>query len=113
MNPAPTPSNRHTRAREATLRQLSRIGPFVEGCLSPFPRPGCARPGWHLTFKQRGRTRTVYVPLDLVAQVKLWTRNHQRLKRLLRQVTRHSLALIRGHVAGRRAARRASALTSR
>ena len=69
MNPTLTPSNRHTRTRQATLRQLAQLGPFVEGSLSPFKRPGCSRPGWHLTFKQKAKTRTVYVPMAMVPEV--------------------------------------------
>ena len=111
LNPNATVPNRHTRARQAALRHLAQLGPFLEGSLSPFPRPGCTQPGWHLTFKQQGRTRTLYVPMDLAAQVKQWTLNYRRLKHLLRQVTRHSRALIRGHVANRQAASRSRALT--
>lgn len=103
---------RHRAARDRTLAKLAQSGPFLEGHLSPFKRPGCATPGWHLTFKQRGRTRTVYVPMSLVAEVKAWTRNYKRLKRLIREVTRHSLALVRSHVANQRAAKRAQALTN-
>ena len=112
MNPSAIPPNRHTRDRQANLRQITQLGPFIEGSLSPFPRPGCAQPGWHLTFKQRSRTRTLYVPMELVAEVRQWTRNYRHLKQLIRQVTRHSRALIRGHVANRRAANRSRALTS-
>jgi hypothetical protein len=112
MNPSAIASNRHTRARESTLRQIGQIGPFLEGSLSPFKRPGCTQPGWHLTFKARGRTRTLYVPMELVAEVRQWTQNYRRLKRLIRQVTRHSLALIHGHLANRRAASRSRALMS-
>ena len=106
-------SNRHTQAREGALRHLAQVGPFIEGSLSAFRRPGCAQPGWHLTFKQRGRTRTLYVPMELVAQVKTWTQNYRHLKQLIRQVTRHSRALIHRHVANRQAANRFKALTSR
>lgn len=113
MNPSAILPNRHTRARQATLRQIAQLGPFVEGSLSRFRRPGCTQPGWHLTFKQRGHTRTLYVPMELVAEVKQWTLNYRHLKRLIRQVTRHSRALIRGHVANRRAASRCQALTRR
>jgi len=52
--------------------------------------------------KQKGRTRTVYGPMDLAGEVKTWTRNYKRLKKQIRQVTRHSLALVRGHVANQR-----------
>jgi hypothetical protein len=113
MNPCATLPNRHTRARQAALRHLTQIGPFLEGSLSAFKRPGCTQPGWHLTFKQRGRTRTLYVPMDLVAEVKQWTLNYRQLKRLIRQVTRHSRALIHGHLANQRAANRAQVLMRR
>jgi len=106
-----TLANRHAKARDLTRRQIAQTGPFLEGHLSSFKRPGCAAPGGHLTFKQKGRTRTVYVPMGLVAEVKTWTRNYKRLKQLIRQVTRHSLALVRGHVANQRAAKRCRALT--
>jgi hypothetical protein len=108
-----TPSNRHSQARDRALLQLAHLGPFLEGALCQFKRPGCAQPGWHLTFKVHGRTRTVYVPMDLVSDVKSWTRTYKHLKKLIRQVTRHSLALIRSHVANRRAASRSQALASR
>jgi hypothetical protein len=112
MTPNANLPNRHTKARAAALRQIAQLGPFIEGSLSAFQRPGCAQPGWHLTFKQQGRTRTLYVPMDLVAQVKTWTQNYRRLKKLIRQVTRHCRALVHGHVANRRAASRAQVLTS-
>jgi hypothetical protein len=111
MTPNANLPNRHTKARAAALRQIAQLGPFIEGSLSAFQRPGCAQPGWHLTFKQQGRTRTLYVPMDLVAQVKIWTQNYRHLKKLIRQVTRHSRALVHGHLANRRAASRAQALT--
>lgn len=104
-------TNRHTTLRAAALARLAQTPPFLEGSLCPVKRPGCATPGWHLTFKQKGKTRTVYVPIDLVSEVKTWTQNHRRLKKLIREVSRHSLGLIRGHVANQRAARRAQALT--
>jgi hypothetical protein len=97
--------NRHSIRRQAALNQIGRIGPFLEGSLCAFKRPGCTEPGWHLTFKKKGRTITVYVPMEVVPEIKQWTQHHQRLKKLIRQVTRHSLALIRSHVANRRAAR--------
>lgn len=111
MNPTANLPNRPTKARAAALRQIAQLGPFIEGSLSPFKRPGCAQPGWHLTFKQQGRTRTLSVPMDLVAQVKIWTQNYRHLKKLIGQVTRHSRALIHGHLANRRAANRCQALT--
>ncbi len=113
MKSSSTTPNRHTQARDQALRQIAQLGPFLEGALCQFKRPGCAKPGWHLTFKQKGRTRTVYVPMDLLSDVTSWTQTYKHLKKLIRQVTRHSLALIHGHVANRRAASRFGAPTRR
>jgi hypothetical protein len=99
------PSNRHERLRATALRRIAQLGPFLEGSFCQFKRPGCTRPGWHLTFKQKNKTRTVYVPMDLVAEVKAWTLTYRHLKKLIRQVSRHSLGLIHRHVANRRAAK--------
>jgi hypothetical protein len=106
-------TNRHTARRQTALRRLGQIGPFLEGSLCSFQRPGCTTPGWHLTFKQKAKTRTVYVPMDLVPEVKKWNRTYKQLKELIRQVSRHSLAIIHGHVANQRAASRSRALTRR
>jgi hypothetical protein len=113
MNLSAIVPNRHSRQRQAALQQIAALGPFIEGSLCPFKRPGCTQPGWHLTFKARGRTRTLYVPMELVATVKQWTRNYRQLKQLIRQVTRHSRALIHSQVANRQAANRSKALTNR
>ena len=113
MKTTPTSTNRHTKLRAAALARIAQTGPFLEGSLCPVKRPGCAKPGWQLTFKQKGKTHTVYVPMDLVKEVKAWTQNFKRLKKLIREVSRHSLGLIRGHVANQRAANRSRALTPR
>ena len=105
--------NRHTARRQTALRRLGQIGPFLEGSLCSFRRPGCTTPGWHLTFKQKAKTCTVYVPMDLVPEVKKWNRAHKQLKKLIREVSRHSLAIIHRHVANQRAASRSRALTRR
>jgi len=104
-------TNRHTTRRQAALRHLAQIGPFLEGSLCSFKRPGCKTPGWHLTFKQKAKTRTVYVPMDLVPEVKQWTRTYKQLKKLIREVSRQSLALIHRHVASQWAARPAKPST--
>src|SRR5262245_5721829 len=51
----------------------------------------------HLSLKVNGKTRTIYVPKDLVAEVQSWVAEHQRLKTLLQEVTQLTLALIKGH----------------
>lgn len=113
MKPTSTLTNRHTTLRAAALARRAQTKPFLAGCLCPVKRPGRAKPGWHLTFQQKGKPRTGYVPMDLVVEVKTWTRNHQPLKKLIREVARHSLGLIRSHGANQRAAQRSRALPRR
>jgi hypothetical protein len=97
---------RHHRLRDAYRRQLAELGVFVEGTLCKVRRPGRKPPAWQLTFKQAGKTRTVYVPGELVSEVQQWAREFKRLKQLVRKVTRQNLAIIHRHVAVRRAASR-------
>jgi len=48
----------------------------------------------------------VYVPRELVPEVQRWAKEFKRLKQLVRKVTGQNLAIIRRHVAVRRAANR-------
>jgi hypothetical protein len=93
--------------REAYRRQLAALGVFVEGTLCKVQRPGRKPPVWQLTFKQAGKTRTVYVPRALVPEVQLWAKTFKRLKQLIRKVSEQNLAIIRRHGAVQRAASRA------
>jgi Family of unknown function (DUF6788) len=52
---------------------------------------------WHLTFKDQGKTRTVYVPLDLLDEVRAWLAEHKRLKALLAEIHQLSVALVKTH----------------
>ena len=107
MKTAKTKASRHHRLREAYRRQLGALGVFIEGTLSQVKRPGRKPPAWQLTFKQAGKTRTVYVPVDLAQEVQQWAQEFKRLKQLVRKVTQQNLAIIRRHVAAHRAANRA------
>jgi hypothetical protein len=101
-----TSESRHHRLREAYRRELGQLGVFVEGTLSKVQRAGRKPPAWQLTFKQAGKTRTVYVPRELVTEVQQWAKEFKRLKQIVRKVTGQNLAIIRRHVAARRAASR-------
>ena len=58
--------------------------------------------GQHLTFKEAGKTRSVYVPKELLPEVRTWLAEHQRLKQLLKEIHLLSLALVRTHARHRR-----------
>jgi hypothetical protein len=113
MKTTRTSESRHHRLRDAYRRQIGTLGVFVEGTLSEVRRPGRKPAVWQLTFKQGGTTRTVYVPRELVTEVQRWAKEFKRLKQLIRQVTKQNLAIIRRHVAVRRAVSRARHLTTK
>jgi hypothetical protein len=52
---------------------------------------------WHLTYKAQGRTRTVYVPFDLLDDVRSWIDEHKRIKATLDEIHQLTVALIRTH----------------
>jgi hypothetical protein len=101
------------RMLDSRLKQLATTTPIVAASLSTYAhrcgRPSCrcraAGPlhtGQHLTCKEHGKTRTVYVPKDLLPEVQTWLAEHHRLKRLLQEIHQLSLALIRTHTQHRR-----------
>ena len=94
--------NKFVTRRETILRQIAGIGPFIEGTLVKLQRKDCRHVAHRLTFKVKGKTRAVYVPLDRVKDVGLWTKEYKRLKKLVRSVTQSALGELRNHVCSRR-----------
>lgn len=82
----------------ATLTQVRKR------CGQPTCRCAHGQPhqAWHLTYKVQGKTHTVYVPHDLLDEVRSWIHEHQRLKTLLHEIHLLTVALIRGHSRHRR-----------
>ncbi len=98
--------------RTAKLKEFSEVGPFVAGSLCRVKRRcgnlncKCARGQVHfayaLSFKVKGKTKTVHVPKEMVKEVQEWVTEYKRVKSLMDAVSRNSLALIGSHVrAGR------------
>ena len=49
-----------------------------------------------------GKTRTVYVPVDLTKEVRAWIDEYRRLKCLIQEISQLTLALVRSHVRERK-----------
>ena len=81
------------------LRRMrdARVKKLVARCAPLAASLGRQRGGWHVTLKEQGKTRTVYVPKDLMEEVKSSIQEHRRIKTLLREITQLELALIRLH----------------
>jgi len=103
MKPTQPIKNRFVTRREAILRQIAGIGPFIEGTLVKLPRKDCRHVAHRLTSKVKGKTRAVYVPLERVKDVETWIKEYKRLKKLIRALTENSLRELRNHVPSRRA----------
>jgi hypothetical protein len=105
----------HTLVRrmlDARVKKLAATGPVLAASLVKIKKH-CGRPGCHcqrgekhvghyLTYKEKGKTRTVYVPLDLLEEVKAWIAEHRRLRRLTQEISQLAIARVRGHVTARR-----------
>ena len=101
------------RMLDRRLKQLVPAGPILAASLSRVNKrcgqPSCRchhggplHPAHQLTLKEGGKTRTLYVPQDLLEEVRRWVHESQRLKTLIREVSQLTLALIHGHVTHQR-----------
>ena len=86
------------RMRDARLRRLRTLGPVLAGSLVRFPNHNSR----YLTDKVRGKTRTLYVPLDRLEEVKGWNENQKQARRLLRELSEIQRELLRAEIAARR-----------
>jgi hypothetical protein len=95
------------------LKQLAPAAPFLAASLSLVHKrcgqPSCRchhggplHPAHHLTLKDAGRTRTLYVPQDLLQEVQTWVAEYQRLKALMAEISQLTLALVKSQVQERR-----------
>ena len=77
-------TNTLIKRRDGWLKKLAEVGPMVRGSLVT------ARKGNHvahqLTVSVKGKTHTVYVPVEMVEEVRQWTKNHRRLQRILKEL---------------------------
>ena len=100
------------RMLESRVKQMAARKPVLAASLVSFERR-CGKPGCHcaegekhrghqLTYKVRGKTRTVYVPVDFTEEVRAWIDEHRRLKCLIQEISQLTLALVRSHVRERK-----------
>ncbi len=96
----------------ARVKKLTAQGPVLAASLvwngKRCGRPGCRcergekHMAYYLTYKERAKTRTVYVPVDLVKEVRRWIEEHRRLKRVSQEISALSIAMVKTHVQARK-----------
>jgi hypothetical protein len=112
MDAKPTSATLKKRLR----RQLAALGkkqPFIVGSLVKIqrrcgnPNCRCARegpkhPAHLLTTKVNGKTRAIYVPVDMVGEVRQWRRQYRDIKADIKEVSECCEQLIRLHAKEKR-----------
>jgi hypothetical protein len=94
------------RQLQQRLKKLATSSPILAASFGTYThrcgRPSCRchhggprHAAQHLTFKEGGKTRSVYVPKDLLPEVRTWLAEHKRLKGLLHEIHQLSVALLR------------------
>ena len=100
------------RMLDARIKKLRAKGPVLAASLVQSGKQ-CGRPGCRclkgqrhvqhqLTFKVGRKTHTVYVPVDLVKEVRGWIEEHRRLRQLTQEISQLAVALVQTHVRTRR-----------
>ena len=87
-------------------RDVVRAGDFVRGSVVVLKRPctyaGCRRcksgqkhPATYLSMKEKGRTKLVYLPRDVMDTAKRWVVEWRRLEALLNETSRTNAQILR------------------
>jgi hypothetical protein len=109
--------------RDARLKELAGIGPVLEGSLARIgvrcgnPNCRCAHGQKHtahiLKRQVRGKTQSLYVPVDLVEEARRWVDEYRRARKLLSEVSELNRTILRAHVGTKRAKARNAAAARR
>src|SRR5207253_6663417 len=94
------------RMLQSRLKKLATASPILAASFGTYThrcgRPSCRchhggplHTAQHITFKEAGKTRSVYVPKGLLPEVRTWLAEHKRLKALLHEIHHLTVALLR------------------
>jgi hypothetical protein len=112
MQPKPSIGTLELR-RDARLKLLARVGPVLEGSLAQIRvtcgnrNCRCARGEKHVSHilkrEVRGKTQSLYVPVDKVEDARRWVNEYRRVRQVLREVSELDRAILRAYVSSKRA----------
>lgn len=102
--------------RDALIKRLGKIKPFIAGSVVVVERacgnPNCKchkgkkHPGYYLTWKEKKKTRGLYIPVDLVENVQEWNEEYKLIKDIIQEISEIQKTIVRRHVKHRRARRK-------
>lgn len=102
----PKSINTLKRQIDAKIRSLGEAGTFMSGSLIQ-KRWKCAKPdcicnrtgklhtGYAVTSKVKGKTRSVYVPVSMVDEVKGWVKEYKRIQKVMKEINALAEQVIR------------------
>jgi hypothetical protein len=99
---------------QAKIKKIGDSGIFISGSFVRTSRkcgnPSCRcadggekHPCCLLTSKVKGKTKAVYIPVDMEDEVEQCVNEHKKIKKLLKEIDRLSEQIIRQHVKTKRA----------
>lgn len=99
---------------KARIRELGQTSLFMSGSFVHTERKcgsktcecangGKKHPCCLLTSKVAGKTKAIYVPVEMEAEIEEWAKEYKRIKLLLKEIDRLGGEIIRSHVAARKA----------
>lgn len=102
--------------RNAKMKELSQIGPVLQGSIATISvtcgnaNCKCARGEKHtsniLTKKVNGKTKSVYLPVDMLEEAREWTLQYRRMKRLMKEISDYNEKILKAYVRTTRAKKR-------
>ena len=101
------------RKRNSLLKKLADVGPFVDGSMVKVKRrcgnKNCKcytedkkHESYYLHYKVGGKTKAVYIPVDIEDEVREWNDNYKKLKRIISEISRADKEIIRRYVTEKR-----------
>jgi len=92
--------------RDKLLQRITKLSPWIEGTLVTTTRicgrencvchtSGQKHPVMYVTWKENGKTVSLYIPKNLEAEVKSWVENYKGLKELIRQISNIQKDIVR------------------
>jgi len=105
-----------TLQRDKLVRSLASGQPLIDGSLAEIgvkcgnPNCRCASGEKHRSYilvkKVRGKSKSTYIPVDMVEEVKAWVAENRRIKKVMKEIAELNEQIIRLHVKTSRAANR-------
>jgi hypothetical protein len=85
----------------AKIRLIGQSKAFMSGTFVRKANNGSV--GFSVTSKVKGKTKSIYVPVDLAEEVEQWTKEYKKVKKLMKEIDALAEQIIKAHSAKKRA----------